>query len=84
MDRGKIFQKWVHHQRQTDIPENFPLRVMTEIHTYGQQRKDSLIPRLLPEKDVFSSPFFRFLLGAGMSALGIFRISYVTLNLLAP
>jgi hypothetical protein len=78
MNPDKTYAQWTHQRRQVPVPENFVRRVMAEIEHQTPARClcffecDAAQPHLLA----------RWGAALGLIAVGLFRIVFVTANLL--
>jgi hypothetical protein len=77
------FESWKEGRRQIEPPPDFSAHMMARIHRCELKR-----PVRFAESFFFGLPAaekaLRLLLAFGLSAAGIFRISYVTLSILTP
>ncbi len=83
MSQEDRYENWKKGRRRFNAPTNFSALVMKRIKNADSQHAINIFTGFLavpslPEKAL------RILVAFGLSAAGIFRISYVALNLLTP
>ncbi len=77
MNDDRLYTKWIDHRRKTTVPEGFAQRIILLI---AQQKPEpSFIPDLYR---VAAHRFMKWAAGIALALLGIFRLLYVTGNLL--
>lgn len=84
MEEHEIYKKWIRWRQEVHIPAHFTGRVMDEINLYEEDKEAYFCFRTPLAPDSFASRALRVALALGMSALGLFRLSHVALNLLYP
>lgn len=77
MNDDRLYTKWIAHRRKTTVPEGFARRIAGLI---AQQEPD---PGMIPDVHrVVAHRLMNWAAGIAMALLGIFRLLYVTGNLL--
>lgn len=78
MNDDRLYAQWIHHRRTTAVPDGFAQRVMQSI--------DRKSPERTRKAGIGSGAMTRRLINwaaaAAMVLLGLFRLLYVTANLL--
>jgi hypothetical protein len=84
MDEKKIYHDWVCSRKSMRLPERFSKQVITHILDEGFNSNNDTY------EDIATEPFFmtdriqRLALALGLSALGLFRLGYITAAILNP
>lgn len=78
MNQDKLYTQWTHQRRNVHVPEDFSRRVMANIANQKPKAGWTLFDELGPH----SSFLARWATAIGLIALGVYRIVFVTANLL--
>jgi hypothetical protein len=78
MNDDRLYTQWIHHRRTTEVPDGFAQRVMQSIDlkTPDRGKKTGI------GSDVMTRRLVNWAAAVSMVLLGIFRLLYVTANLL--
>lgn len=84
MDEKKVYHDWVCSRKSLRLPERFSKRVITHLLT------EEFNFNTEAHNDIAAEPLFitdriqRFALALGLSALGLFRLGYITAAIFMP
>jgi hypothetical protein len=84
MDEKKVYHDWVCSRKSMRLPERFSKQVITHLLDEGFYSNNDA------HKDIAAEPFFmtdriqRLALALGLSALGLFRLGYITAAIFNP
>lgn len=78
MNKDNLYHKWIHLRRQVNLPENFTNQVMNAIQNQRREARFSLFDRFGTPSHILT----RWAAALGLIALGLYRIFFVTTNLL--
>jgi hypothetical protein len=80
-DNTDIYHRWKQQRCDVPVPPGFSNRVMALI---DQQPQKDRLPRMMNFRSRVTVLVFRWALGSALLLVGIFRISFVTIQLLIP
>ncbi len=84
MEPNEIYEKWKQRGKDVEINPHFSANVMQDIHKLKKREKSGKLRELLSDINFLPSLVARVGFAIGLTALGIFRIFYVPMNLLIP
>ena len=84
MTKNEIYEQWKQSRKESHITEDFSSQVMASVYTYENLKKSSWVSRILIQLDFLPNNISRIAFIFGLSILGVFRISTITLSILIP
>lgn len=84
MDNNETYNMWKAERANVDLSNDFSCKVMDTIHLYEKKKTTGVINNLLSQIDFLPNPLQRTTFTLGCVLLGIFRIYYISANILVP
>ncbi len=81
MNAGNGYEKWLESRRQCRVPDGFAGQVMERIE---EMERECTGMGARAAGGLLSHWLVRLALGCSLSALGLYRVSHVAVNLLLP
>lgn len=78
MNQDKLYTQWTHQRREVSVPKDFSQRVMANIANQKPTARFTVFDDLGPRPSFLT----RWAAAIGLIAMGVYRIVFVTANLL--
>ena len=84
MDQNETYSKWKAEKANIDPTKDFSSKIMEHIQIFEKKRTTGVISNLLSQINFLPTPLMRAAFVLGCMLLGIFRVYYISANILLP
>jgi hypothetical protein len=81
MNKERIYRQWLHERRKVQVPEDLSDQIMARLDKYRPAFEVPLPPE--PATDPWPDGLARVAAAIGLVGLGLFRLAFMSLSLLA-
>jgi hypothetical protein len=84
MDHSENYRAWKEERANMEPPPDFSRRILEQVYLLEKRRSEGALKKLLSQLDFLPSPLLRAAFAFGALILGIFRIYFISANILIP
>jgi hypothetical protein len=84
MDEKKVYHDWICSRKSVRLPERFSKQILTHLRAEGFNSNTDAHKDITDESFFMTDHIRRLALALGLSALGLFRLGYITAAIFMP